>query len=127
MGVYIKKTHICSVFYVKILLYIEKENVMKNFNLKGINAETITGIAVLLLALINACLRMFGIDTLPIGNEELGNIISIVFLIITALYNTWKNRNMTTAAQAAQEITDAIKNGEILVEDVKEIVNRLKK
>lgn len=127
MGVYIKKTHICSVFYAKILLYIEKENVMKNFNLKGINAETITGIAVLLLALINACLRMFGIDTLPIGNEELGNIISIVFLIITALYNTWKNRNMTTAAQAAQEITDAIKNGEILVEDVKEIVNRLKK
>lgn len=100
---------------------------MNKINLKGITLENITGIGILLLALINACLRMFGIETLPIENEELTNIISIAFLICSALYNTWKNRNITTAAQTAQQITDAIKNGEILVEDVQEIVQKLKK
>ena len=99
---------------------------MKKFNLKGVNAETVTGVLVLLLALITACLKMFGIDMLPIQNEEISNIVSIVFLIVSALYNTWKNRNLTSASQAAQNITDAIKNGEILVEDVNTIVQRLK-
>lgn len=99
---------------------------MKKFNLKGVNAETVTGVLVLLLALINACLKMFGIDMLPIQNEEVSNIVSIVFLIVSALYNTWKNRNLTSASQAAQNITDAIKNGEILVEDVNTIVQRFK-
>ena len=99
---------------------------MKKFNLKGINAETVTGVLVLLLALINACLKMFGIDMLPIQNEEVSNIVSIVFLIVSALYNTWKNRNLTLASQVAQNITDAIKNGEILVEDVNTIVQRFK-
>lgn len=99
---------------------------MKKFNLKGVNAETVTGVLVLLLALINACLKMFGIDMLPIQNEEISNIVSIVFLIVSALYNTWKNRNLTLASQAAQNITDAIKNGEILVEDVNTIVQRFK-
>ena len=67
---------------------------MKNINLKGVNAETVTGVLILLVALINAVLQMFGKNVLPISNEEVSNIVSTVFLIVTALYNTWKNRNM---------------------------------
>ena len=100
---------------------------MKNINLKGINAETVTGVLILLVALINAVLQMFGINTLPIENEEVTNIVSTVFLIATALWNTYKNRNISTASQTAQQITDAIKNGEILVEDVNELINKCKK
>lgn len=99
---------------------------MKKINLKGVNKEAITGIAILLLALINATLQMFGINTLPIENEELTNIISTLFLILTALYNTWKNRNLTTASQTAQTITDAIKNGEVLADDIMFIVDKIK-
>ena len=99
---------------------------MKKINLKGVNKEAITGIAILLLALINATLQMFGINTLPIENEELTNIISTLFLILTALYNTWKNRNLTTASQTAQTITDAIKNGEVLADDIMFIVDKMK-
>lgn len=99
---------------------------MNKINLKGVNKEAITGIAILLLALINATLQMFGINTLPIENEELTNIISTLFLILTALYNTWKNRNLTTASQTAQTITDAIKNGEILADDVSYIIAKAK-
>ena len=100
---------------------------MKNINLKGITAEAVTGVLILLVALINAVLQMFGINTLPIENEEVSNIVSTVFLIVTAIWNTWKNRNISTASQTAQQITDAIKNGEILVEDVTELINKCKK
>ena len=100
---------------------------MKNINLKGVNAETVTGVLILLVALINAILQMFGINTLPIENEEVTSIVSTVFLIVTALWNTYKNRNISTASQTAQQITNAIKNGEILVEDVTELINKCKK
>ena len=100
---------------------------MKNINLKGVNAETVTGVLILLVALVNAVLQMFGINTLPIENGEISEIVSTVFLIITVLWNTWKNRNISTASQTAQQITNAIKNGEILVEDVNELINKCKK
>ena len=70
---------------------------------------------------------MFGINTLPIENGEISEIVSTVFLIVTVLWNTWKNRNISTASQTAQQITNAIKNGEILVEDVNELINKCKK
>lgn len=100
---------------------------MKNINLKGVTAEAVTGVLILLVALINAVLQMFGINTLPIENEEVTSIVSTVFLIVTAFWNTYKNRNISTASQTAQQITDAIKNGEILVEDVNELINKCKK
>lgn len=100
---------------------------MNKINLKGITAETVTGILILLLALVNATLQMFGINTLPIENDEVTNIVSTVFLIATALWNTWKNRNITTASQIAQNITDSIKNGEVLADDIDELIKKIKK
>lgn len=99
---------------------------MKNINLRGITVEAVAGVLILLIALVNSVLQMLGINTLPIKNEEVTNIISMVFLIVTALYNTWKNRNISSASQIAQVITDAIKNGEILEEDVNELITKIK-
>ena len=99
---------------------------MKNINLKGVNAETVTGVLILLVALINAVLQMFGINTLPIENEEVTSIVSTVFLIATALWNTWKNRNVTTISQEVQQIADAVRNGEILEDDVKNLISKIK-
>lgn len=100
---------------------------MKKINLKGITAEAVTGILILVIALINAVLQMFGYNTLPIEDENISSIVSIVFLIISALYNTYKNRNISTASQVAQNITDAIKNGEILIEDVNALLEKCKR
>lgn len=99
---------------------------MKKINLKGVTPESVTGVLILLVALINAILQIFDINILPITNEDVTNIVSTLFLIVTALWNTWKNRNITSASQVAQNITDAIKNGEILEEDVKRLVNKIK-
>ena len=95
-------------------------------NLKGVTTENIVGILILLVALINAILQMFGIKTIPINNDEINNIVSTVFLIITTLYNTWKNRNFTKASQISQQITNCIKTGELLAEDVENIIEEIK-
>ena len=100
---------------------------MNKINLKGVTKEAVTGILILLVALVNAILQMFGIETLPINNEEVSTIISTVFLIATCLYNTWKNRNLTTVSQEVQQIADAIRNGELLEDDVKALINKIKK
>ena len=100
---------------------------MKNINLKGVTTEAVTGVLVLLVALVNASLQMFGINTLPIENGEVSEIVSTVFLIATTLYNVYKNRNITEASQKAQQVTDAIKAGEILVEDVDTLLSKCKK
>lgn len=99
---------------------------MKKINLKGITAEAVTGVLVLLVALINAVLQMLGYNILPIADDSISNIVSIIFLIITTLYNTYKNRNVSTASQVAQNITDAIKNGELLIEDVNTLLEKCK-
>ena len=98
---------------------------MKNFYLKGVNAETVTGVLILLVALVNAVLQMFGINTLPIANEDVSSIVSTVFLIVTTLYNVYKNRNISTASQVAQSVTDSIKSGELLIEEVDELLDKV--
>lgn len=98
---------------------------MKNINLKGVNAETVTGVLILLVALVNAVLQMFGINTLPIANEDVSSIVSTVFLIVTTLYNVYKNRNISTASQVAQSVTDSIKSGELLIEEVDELLDKV--
>ena len=100
---------------------------MNKINLKGVTSEAVTGVFILLVALINAVLQMFGINTLPIENEEISVIVSGVFVIGAALYNTWKNRNVTPASQIAQQVTDMIKNGELLIEDVQALISKVKK
>ena len=99
---------------------------MKKINLKGLTPEAITRIVVLLIALINAVLQIFGINTIPVTNDEASEIVSIVFLIIMTLYNTYKNFNVTPASQIAQNITDSIKNGELVAEDIEEILKKIK-
>ena len=100
---------------------------MNKINLKGITSEAVTGVLILVVALINAVLQMFGINTLPIKNEEISVVVSGVFVIGAALYNTWKNRNVTSASQIAQQVTDMIKNGELLIEDVQALISKIKK
>lgn len=99
---------------------------MKSLNLKGVTTESVVGVLVLVLALVNAIFDMFGMKVLPITNDDIYTVVSGVVLVGSALYNTYKNRNVSSASQTAQQITDAIKNGEILAEDVEDVITKLK-
>lgn len=100
---------------------------MSKINLKGMTKEALINVFILLLALVNAILQMLGLNILPIENKDLSEVISILFLIATTLYNTYKNRNVSTASQIAQQVTDSIKSGEIFIEEVEELLNKVKK
>lgn len=100
---------------------------MNKINLKGVTSEAVTGVLILVVALVNSVFQMFGVNTLPIENEEISAIVSGVFVIGASLYNTWKNRNVTSASQIAQQVTDMIKSGELLAEDVQALISNVKK
>ena len=98
---------------------------MNKINLKGVTTEAVTGVLILLVALVNAVLQMFGINTLPIANEDVSSIVSTIFLIVTTFYNVYKNRNISAASQVAQSVTDSIKSGELLIEEVDELLDKV--
>lgn len=97
---------------------------MSKINLNGVTAEAVTGILVLAVALINAVLQMFGIKILPVTDDDIASLVSAVFLIVTAIWNTWKNRNITSASQVAQDILEAIKKEEIGEGDVRTLLQK---
>ena len=98
---------------------------MNKINLRGVTAEAVTGVLILVVALVNAVFQMFGINTIPIADADVSEIVSTVFLIITTLYNVYKNRNISTASQVAQSVTDSIKSGELLIEEVDELLDKV--
>lgn len=100
---------------------------MKKINLKGVTSEAVAGVLILIVALVNAVLQMFGYNTLPIADADVSEIVSTVFLIGATLYNTWKNRNLSSASQTGQKVVDAIKSGELLVEEVDELLAKVHK
>ena len=106
---------------------IQIGEIMKKLNLKGITSEAVAGVLILIVALVNAVLQMFGYNTLPIADADVSEIVSTVFLIGATLYNTWKNRNVSSASQTGQKVVDAIKSGELLVEEVDELLAKVHK
>ena len=99
---------------------------MKKLNLKGVTSEAVISIILQIIAVVNMALQMFGFDILPISNENVTVIISLLFTIIITAWNTWKNRNLTKASQEAQQITDMIKNGEVMVDEIVEVIQGFK-
>ena len=99
---------------------------MGNFNIKGLTPKSVGGVLILLLALINAILQIFGYQPVQIGNDEIYEVVSTLFLIGASAYTTYNNFNVTPASQIAQELTDAIKNGEILIAEVDDLLEKVK-
>ena len=99
---------------------------MKKINLSGLTTDAVIRVCVIAVALINAVLQIFGIQTLPITNEDVSNLISTIFLVASAGYGIYKNFNVSKPSQIAQQITDGIKDGEFLVEQVEEVIENLK-
>lgn len=95
-------------------------------NLSGINASAVARIVILLLALVNAALQMLGFNTIPITNDEISSLVSILFVVGTGLYNAYKNLNVSKPSQIAQILTDCIKNGEIAVDQAEDMINKIK-
>ena len=66
----------------------------------GISAATIARTLVLLLGLINACLVMVGVDTIPIADDTVNQLVALAWNVGAALWKWWKDNPITPKSRA---------------------------
>jgi len=77
-------------------------------NLK-VSKGTVIRTSLLVLALLNNLLALFGKSPLPIENETVEEVISFIFTAGTSLIAWWKNNSFTDAALKGDAVMRQIK------------------
>lgn len=75
--------------------------------------DTIARTIVLALALINQLLINTGKTPIPIMEDDVYQLVSIIFTIVTAVIAWWYNNSFTKHAVRADAYMKALKNGGI--------------
>ena len=75
----------------------------------NITAGTIARTACLALALTNQILTCFGVQVLPITDDQLNTLITTGLTVGTSVVNWWYNNSFTAAAQEGDAIMKRIK------------------
>lgn len=70
---------------------------------KNVKKETLIRTGILVLAIINNGLALFGKSPLPINNDDIVNVISFLFTTGSALWTWWKNNSFTKDAIQADD------------------------
>ena len=78
----------------------------------NISAGTIARTIVLLLALANQVLAMCGKQVLNIADDDIYQIVSILFTIGASAVAWWKNNSFTQEAIKADEVMTELKENE---------------
>lgn len=74
-----------------------------------VKTETIIRTIVLILALANQVLAIYGKEKIPITEEEVYQLISLVVTISSALWAWWKNNSFTLPALKADEYMERLR------------------
>lgn len=75
-----------------------------------ISKGTIIRTVLLISALVNQFLTILGKAPLPIEDEQISELISLVFTICTSLLAWWKNNSFTLNAIKADEYLASLKD-----------------
>lgn len=78
--------------------------------MKKPTASTIARTVILVVALANQALTMAGKSILPISDEQITEVISLTFTVVSALIAWWKNNSFTQAAITADETMKTLKS-----------------
>ena len=78
----------------------------------NISAGTIARTIVLLLALANQVLAMCGKQVLNIADDDIYQIVSIVFTISASVWSWWKNNSFSVNAITADKYLNKLKKNE---------------
>lgn len=74
--------------------------------------ETIIRTAILVLALINNALTLFGKSPIPIDDETLSTLLSLIITTAAAIWAWWKNNSFTKHAIKADEYLEELRKSE---------------
>lgn len=82
---------------------------MKKINLKGVSKQTWVRTIVLVLALVNQALVMFGVTENEVELETWTRYATYIFTVISAIWSWWKNNSFTNKAQEADNLLNSQK------------------
>lgn len=71
--------------------------------------DTIIRTVILVYALLNQILTITGHSILPIGEDQITELISVSFTVVTALIAWWKNNSFTAEAIEADEYLEDLR------------------
>ena len=77
-----------------------------------IKGSTIARTIILALALINQILTVFGFSVIPISDDQITELISLVLTIGASVWAWWKNNSFTKNALEADEVLNELKRGD---------------
>ncbi len=77
-----------------------------------ITAETIARTIVLVIALLNQIFAIFGREQIPIAEDNIYQLVSILFTIGAAVWSWWKNNSVTQNAIKADEYLKELKDSD---------------
>ena len=81
-----------------------------------IQPDTIARTIVLAFALLNQLLAIFGKGTIQIAENDIYQVVSIIWTIASAIVAWWYNNSFTKHAIRADNYLDSLKNGSQEVE-----------
>ena len=77
-----------------------------------VKTETIIRTIVLILALANQVLAIYGKQKIPITEDEVYQLITLIVTIGSALWAWWKNNSFTQPAIQADEYMEKLRQNE---------------
>jgi SPP1 family holin len=95
--------------------------------LSGLSPEAVSAFILSAISVINMLLPMFGFNCVNVDNQGVYHFVSALFLIGTSINSMYVNFNVTDASVKAQEITDLLKAGELVIADVNKFIDKNKK
>ena len=78
---------------------------------KHIQPDTIARTIILALALLNQLLAILGKGTIEIAENDVYQVVSIVWTIASAIVAWWYNNSFTQHAIRADDYLDSLRNG----------------
>lgn len=77
-----------------------------------VKINTIIRTVVLILALVNQCLTAAGHKIIPISDDQIAELITLLFTVAASVWSWWKNNSFTHAALMADEMMAEIRASE---------------
>lgn len=96
---------------------------MDESKVMSITPGTIVRTILLAVAIVNQVLTFLGKPLIYIDNEQLSELVALVFSLATTIIAWWKNNSFTAAARAGDKVMHGIKGGydvEVSIKDPEE-------
>lgn len=81
--------------------------------MQNVKTDTIVRTIILIVALVNQILTSTGHAVIPVSDEEITQVITLVITIGASVWAWWKNNSFTKEAIQADQVLADLKNKEV--------------